>query len=234
MTGSLYDFDRRPGKRAAGTAPRKEPNLFAGALGGGVAGLVGMGVWAVLAYGTHMEVGWVAWGIGALVGFAAWRCAGARSVALGGIAAGITFLAIMGGSYLPLRTLVRESLRSDLSMAWGGNLEFAKKACSAETDAQLRGIVAEWKATGNEGPAPDKVTEEDLREFRGKELPVMESIASGKMTRQEWIDLKFAEIWGEVSFFDVMNRSMNLFTLLWLILGTGSAIGLAAGPPERG
>jgi len=38
-------------------------------LGGLAGGLVGAGIWAGIAYMTDYEIGWIAWGVGALVGF---------------------------------------------------------------------------------------------------------------------------------------------------------------------
>lgn len=37
----------------------------------GVAALVGAAAWGLVAFYAHREIGWLAWGIGALVGFAA-------------------------------------------------------------------------------------------------------------------------------------------------------------------
>jgi hypothetical protein len=44
--------------------------LVRATIAGGVAALIGGGVWAGLAIGTQREIGWVAWGIGVLCGFA--------------------------------------------------------------------------------------------------------------------------------------------------------------------
>ena len=44
--------------------------LVRATIAGGVAALIGGGVWAGLAIGTQKEVAWVAWGIGVLCGFA--------------------------------------------------------------------------------------------------------------------------------------------------------------------
>lgn len=77
------------------------------------AGLVGAAAWAAIAWFTHFQIGWLAWGIGALVGFAtllggsygadAQTTGGRRDTSpgltLGIIAALITALSLCGGKY---------------------------------------------------------------------------------------------------------------------------------------
>jgi hypothetical protein len=145
----------------------------------------------------------------------------------------IAVVAIFGGSYLPLRMPLHRQLYYQVANAWPDNLEFAERACKAQSDAELRCIVAEWNVEGDERPRLDLVTDADVAEFREKQLPVMQAIVSGEMTEDAWVDQTFDEIWGSVSFFRVLSYSVNLMTALWLILGVGSAIALAAGPPER-
>jgi hypothetical protein len=41
---------------------------FSALVGGLVAGAIGAGIWAVIAYFTGFELGWIAWGVGLLVG----------------------------------------------------------------------------------------------------------------------------------------------------------------------
>ncbi|HEY7816851.1 MAG TPA: hypothetical protein VIG29_01430 [Vicinamibacteria bacterium] len=55
-------------------------NLFKMALGGGVAGLVGAAIWAAIGYFTGLEIGWIAWGIGMLVGIGV-RLVGSEEIA---------------------------------------------------------------------------------------------------------------------------------------------------------
>ncbi len=67
-----------------------------------IAGAVGALVWAAVAYFTEYEIGWIAWGIGALVGYAVARGGeeGGRSPMIAGcLALLITALAIVAGKY---------------------------------------------------------------------------------------------------------------------------------------
>ena len=77
------------------------------ALGGLAGGLVGAAVRAGIAYATHREIGWIAWGVGGLVGL------GTRLLArdhdgppYGFVAAGIAALALVGGKFATVALVV--------------------------------------------------------------------------------------------------------------------------------
>jgi hypothetical protein len=68
--------------------------------GGAVGGLIGAAVWAGVAYTTHHEVGWIAWGVGFLVGFGVRLAAGETHGGPPGVTAvGIAFLSILVGKF---------------------------------------------------------------------------------------------------------------------------------------
>lgn len=75
-----------------------------GMICGVVAGAIGAGIWAAISYNTGYEIGWIAWIIGGLVGFAV-ALGSQEEVGLGtGIAAGIIALgSVVGGKYATIR-----------------------------------------------------------------------------------------------------------------------------------
>jgi hypothetical protein len=83
--------------------------MLKGILAALAGGAVGAAVWAAIAYYTNYEVGLVAWGIGALVGFA--MSLGARDVQsslCGVIAAVIALASIAGGKYAVVQVFVNQ------------------------------------------------------------------------------------------------------------------------------
>ena len=66
---------REAGARRGGFKERRAMKTTA-LLGGALGALVGACIWAAVSWATHLEIGWVAWGIGCLVG--------AGAVAMGG------------------------------------------------------------------------------------------------------------------------------------------------------
>ncbi len=55
-------------------------SLLKMAIGGAVSGLIGAAIWAAIGYFTGLEIGWIAWGIGMLVGIGV-RVVGSQEVA---------------------------------------------------------------------------------------------------------------------------------------------------------
>lgn len=82
-----------------------------GIITGFVAGIAGAGIWAIIAALTGSEIGWVAWGIGAVVGVAvAWGSKGS-SAAGGVIAAIITIVAIVGGKFATVEIVLGKDVK---------------------------------------------------------------------------------------------------------------------------
>lgn len=85
-------------------------NLAKGAVAGSIAAIVGALVWAGIVFSARVEIGYLAWGIGGLVGFAvAWASRG------GGAAAAIlsvllTVASIAGGKYLAAQWMVNKDV----------------------------------------------------------------------------------------------------------------------------
>ena len=86
--------------------------LAAGILGG-VAGAV---LWGLIAAFTGYEIGWIAWGIGALVGAGvAWGTEG--GTVPGVMAVVISVLAILGGKFVALEIMMNKEAKEVVSLA---------------------------------------------------------------------------------------------------------------------
>lgn len=75
-----------------------------------VAAAVGAAVWAAIAYLANIEIGWIAWGVGALVGFAVAAVSGERSMHFGLIAVVFTILSICGGKYAAVQLEIHKAI----------------------------------------------------------------------------------------------------------------------------
>lgn len=88
------------------------PNFLIYTAAGMVGGAIGAAVWGGICYATDHEIGWIAWGIGALVGFCV-RIASEHhedGFLPGIIAAIISVLSICAGKYLAASLLVNKLL----------------------------------------------------------------------------------------------------------------------------
>lgn len=89
-----------PAGKVGGPVTGKGGSLGGALIGGVVTGALGALVWALLGYYAHIEIGWIAWGIGALVGAGVYVGGGKRVGAIGGVLAVVLALAsISAGKY---------------------------------------------------------------------------------------------------------------------------------------
>lgn len=74
-------------------------NILKWLIAGTVGGAVGAAVWAAIAYYASFEIGWIAWGIGGLVGICVRVAAGTDDDLAGIVAAALAALSVIGGKY---------------------------------------------------------------------------------------------------------------------------------------
>jgi hypothetical protein len=198
-----------------------------GLLGAVVGAVVGMLIWFFLIKATGYEIGWVAWGVGALTGVGA-RVVGADGCFRLGLVAGVlAFLAIVGGQYLALRSLTMKEFDKLAAVAYQADAETAKQIAAANSDAEIKATYAKQN-----GVAASEVNQNDWEEFQKTELPKLKDIASGKTSETDYI----RNFHKQISFgmeFEMLKESVGLFTLLWIFLGVGSAYKLASGSSDN-
>ncbi len=118
-------------------------NNYLKAAGGGLAaGLIGAAIWGGITYATHREIGWIAWGVGLLVGL------GVRLVArendgvnYGMIAVALAFLSIVLGKYLAVALIV-DDVQKELGKI---QIVVTDEDMIAEKADE---VAAEWRAKG--------------------------------------------------------------------------------------
>jgi hypothetical protein len=125
-------------------------------IAGSIAGLVGAAIWAGISYALNAEIGWIAWGIGVVVGFAVRLVAGEseEGFAPGATAAVIAIGAVLLGKYAAASLLV-----ANLGIGTGGfNVEFTPEDMIVGLADE---IVNEREAKGQKVVFPAGMTIED-------------------------------------------------------------------------
>ncbi|NIP78521.1 MAG: hypothetical protein GWM90_04690 [Gemmatimonadetes bacterium] len=191
-----------------------------------VAALLGGLAWAAIVLFTQYEIGWVAWGIGALVGVAMARTTQVRSGRLALAAAVLAFLGLMAGKAFVVggsAGSIAEELASNPDylagpVAWqmynAGELDAetmtairaTEQAGDTLSDALWAGMLAQ-ATTRLEG-----MTEADRR-------AVAEEAATGYVNQMGLVDGILAQLSG--------------FDLLWLFLAVGTAFQMMNGGQEE-
>jgi hypothetical protein len=111
MAAAASDAPAVPKKRKKKRSESSGPPIPAGFIGmivcGAIGGAVGAGIWAAVGYFSHYEVGWIAWGVGVLVGFGVRLAADdADGTTPGVIAAGLAIAAVLAGKYLVVSLVI--------------------------------------------------------------------------------------------------------------------------------
>lgn len=210
---------------AAPPKPERKANFMLGVVGALIGSFIGMMAWYLLIKLTGYEIRIVAWGVGVITGVGARMLGGKGSPALGGIAALLAMVAVIGGQYLVIKNFSDKFLDTFSSIAYDARMEFAKQIAGASSDEDVRAVLRKHKASHD-------VSDADWEKFREKELPELRAMAEGKVSREDF-DKSFGERRNSWEYnLNLMKASVGIFTILWLFLGVGSAFKIAAGDDE--
>jgi len=199
-----------------------------GAVGGAVLGAL---IWAGITYFTHYEVGWVAWGIGGLVGGGCVMLGG-RGQNMAVLCAALALVSIFLGKLLATQFLIGSEIEKAIAhhlthetyqetrQDW---TDFAKLE-DPITDDQLREFMATHSYT--EGNTPAEVTADEIAYFRAQTIPFLRGMASSQPTIEQWRDGAREEMRSMMPLMDFVKEDLSLFDFLWAFLGVSTAYGL--------
>ena len=206
----------------------KEKSIFLGVLGSAIAAFVGMMVWFYLIKWTGYQIGYAAWGVGFLTGVGA-RVVGCKGSMALGVFAGICALtAIIGGQYLAMKVEVDKYFETASHERYDKRMAYAKEAIGLQSDAEIKTLLAKETAEG-ETLKTAEITDDEIKDFRENELPLLKDFVNGKPSRQEY-EKSLLKVKSSFSYnLLLLKESVGLFTLLWLFLGIGSAFKVASG-----
>jgi len=200
---------------------------------GSIGGAAGAAVWAMIAYFAHAEVGWIAWGIGAVVGICIRFVSGESQEGLGpGIAAAlIAILSVLGGKYAAVSMLVAsldlgaetlvltdEQMIATLAdeivgelQAKGKKVVFPAGKTLEDASGQADYPPAIWKSAAQRWTALGPAKQKERREEQQKQYAAVMGAVRGALHERA-----FAE-------------SFSLFDALWFFLAAATAFRLGAG-----
>jgi len=190
-----------------------------------VAGFVGALVWWGVAAVSGYEIGWLAWGVGAMVG-AAYHSQGGHPALGMATCAGIAILAIVGGKYLAFQTTVGSELEElhasgELSQMYIWLRTNAERYNSApDKTAVSRQLAAElWYEDGNAA-----IDEDEVAEFQAEIGPMLQ-----RVPRHETYEQFHAAEIGHIESTAKFGDMFDFMDILFLAFGVMSAIRLAHG-----
>ena len=181
----------RPGVRSAVAARAEEEvdrNFWLSVAGVVGAAIVGMVLWHLGFRMTGWGLGFMALITGCAAGAAPQVVGHYRSVAMGLIAAFVTFVAIFGAQFLNAKVEIREFVEESASEEYEDAVKEAKAVVAAApngTDQELRSYLAKEYSFGSMTISPADIDAEDVEELK-MELPFMRELAAGQVTQQQF------------------------------------------------
>lgn len=175
------------------TAHARRARFTGLALAGGLAGgVVGAALWALISRLTHMEIGYIAWAVGFLVGIGATRGGGAGP-AMGGAAATIALAAIVAGKFVTVYLALPVAVRALYVEDRVGELtpdQHAVWVADAEDFAAIRGPDEHARFMIDHGytqaPSPEEIPAGELDAFWRITVPTLRALHEQKLDHAAW------------------------------------------------
>lgn len=176
--------------RALQTSGRK-PSFAMGLLGGLAGALIGAAIYFLIFKYTGLRFKLLAVGVGGLAGWLAELLGkGEGSKELGGITAIFVLAGIVGAQYFVALGWWHDALSTGFGdSAYTVNVRQAKEVVTAiptGSDGEIRNYLAKEDADEGDKPDPNSVSADDVKQFREKDLPEFQDLASGKMTEAQY------------------------------------------------
>ena len=169
----------------------RQPSFSLGILGGFLGALVGGIIYYLIYNFTRVHIGYMAIGVGALAGWGANLLSkGEGSKELAGITIVCFIMAVIGAQYLVARGEWNKAVRTYQDAGYTEMLTEAKdavKAIPTGSDGEIRLYLARQNVEEGEAIKPNSVSDDDVKEFRDKELPHYQDLASGKETKEQYL-----------------------------------------------
>ena len=196
--------------------PAPPPSSGRAIVAGLLGALLGAGIWTAVTAMTGWEVGWVAWGVGALVGFAMSKFTPQRGVQLGVYAAVLAVLGLAVGKVATIRMMVpsygRELVMdNEIVLAQAFAVEMRD---NERFSAQLSLDLARF---GRRDSLPPPLLNRMMDEAQAR-------MAAAEPAERERVAAMFANSFlGEVSLVEQFKASLGVFDLLWFGLAIATA-----------
>lgn len=201
--------------------------------GGMIGGLIGAAAWAGITYATGYEIGWIAWGVGFIVGLGVRMGAGdtLHGVAPGLLATVIAVLAILGGKYAAV-SLIFDKHLGNVKIAQSDEGHITSYAYEIIEERQAGGKELAWPAGKNlenaQAPAdfPPEVWQAATQKWKdlGDAGQQRERDAQHQLTRNLVEGLKW----------QAFKSSFSLMDLIFFVLAIGTAFKLGAAVDSEG
>lgn len=207
-------------------------SAFFGAIAGALAGA---GAWGLISYLTGYEIGYVAWGIGLLVGIGA-KSMGGSGASTGAACAVLALVSIFAGKMLAVRLTASKEIAAVLKQQLTREM-YEEMATDAEEfeglseDEEFREFMVSNEFT--EAEDPEDIEENEFAEFKEHQVPLLRDFQAEQPTFEEWRDDVTGTVIGGFSLVDAVVENLNAMDILFALLGLITAFKVGAGSDEE-
>lgn len=198
-------------------------------LGGVIGGVMGAGAWVAIVHFTGYEVGFVAWGIGLLVGLGAMTMSGGRSTALGAVAAGLIALVAVLGGKAGMAYLQVDEIRAQLGLDGRVGKEMSLTAIAQDVQKEF---TAQGLPMDDQWPK-GVLKKDDPRAFYAPQVWAEaerrwnDLSPSQQMAMRTRVETHVNTEPGQL-FVAAFMGSFSLYDMIWLVLASMSAFKIAS------
>lgn len=211
-----------------------------------IAAVVGAVIWGLIAKFSGYEVGYVAWGIGAAIGFASNRLGGGAGVANGALCAALALVAIAGGKVAGSMWTMEDDLAEYYTEEWLSEDSYMTLVAEARvfaktSDVQYAQFMVDHGYTNETDPKA--VSADEIAFFKEGHAQNLRKLAETKPTLEDWRTAEedgIAESAKEAAkeeaaaatlsdHVSVVKDNLDAMDLLFAGLGIVSAFGLGKG-----
>lgn len=207
--------------------------MVKGIIGGVIGGAIGAAIWAAIAYFTNYEIGIVAWGVGALVGFCTATFAGNSVSPLTGIAAALISLGSIAGGKFAVIHIIASKVRTDIhtKVQFTDERLVAAIADQLAEESEKAGKKVEWPKGMNAEEASEKA---DYPPAIWKDAETRWNAMTADQRNQYKHDIEehvHAKVDEAVTSLekDSFFQSFNLYDAIFALLAVASAFRLGSG-----
>jgi hypothetical protein len=203
-------------------------------MAGSIGGAVGAAIWAAISYATNYEIGWIAWGIGGLVGFFVRAVAGEEEEGFGpgATAAVLAILAVLGGKYAAYAMLISSVGSIDVPVDVSDNTMIVAEADAIVEAREAQGQRVVFPAgktvetAENAADYPPDIWQQAQKQWES--LPAEQKEQKREAHRQEMaaIAALFDNLVAEQVPF---SSQFSPFDALWFLLAAATGYRLGAG-----
>ena len=207
-------------------------------LGGLIGAILGAIAWAVITAVTGYEVGYVAWGIGLLVGFGA-KLAGGYGKTAGVTCAVLALVSIFAGKMLAVQYVFEKELREVVEQEVTRVLydEVVADAADFSGVASEHEYPAFMVAHGyTEADDPERVPAEDLAGFTNTWVGTLREFQTDPPSYEEWrekhVETAVDSALAQSSIAEFVIEDLGLLDAVFALLGLATAYKIACGTRE--